>query len=293
MHIAFYAAVSGLADNGGTNTIIRTADALRERGHRVDIVAAVDRFTRVPHPECVRFMPPDAEVVCAVSYMDVLAMHKLTDGRGMRQYWWMRLWDNPTSPDMQTLAAMQPTIVNAGWMQARLLTLGVTSQCIPQGIDIDFWCEGWPSARQRRRIGAVVRSEARKNFGDALWLSTALPGFEFSFVKNHSPEEMREWYRTLDYFLAPASVEGLPNTPMEASLCGAAILCRHNDEAGCLDFADEQSALMYGSIDEVPAMLAADGDDAKAARVAESQRIIRERIGSRGQCAAALERVFS
>lgn len=282
MNICFYAGVSGLGNNGGTNTILQSAQALRDRGHRVDVVAAVDRFTRYEHPQVLCNIPRDADAVCAASYLDVKAMHNLTE---RPKFWWMRLWDS----GCDALAALQPTAVNSSWLAGQL-GFGVV---IPQGVDVDFWLGGLRKSGPVERVGAVVRQEGRKGLKDWLKISNTLAGFEVTTAGNMYPDEIRAWYKTLSYFVAPAYTEGLPNTPIEAALCGAAVVCRAEPSAGCLDFADDSNALLYTDIRDVPKMLRADTTERRAGRVDRLRRAVIDKVGTREKCAERLEAFFS
>jgi hypothetical protein len=290
MNVAFFAYISGLGNNGGSNTIVCTAHELRCLGHEVDIIATIDRYNRDPHPPIVGISDKKYDAICAVLWMDVKAMHKLFPLK--KKFWWMRAWNNkPPLSEQQILecARAQKTIVNASWMQRRLQLHGIKAELVHQGIDSDYWSAGYGQNREKI-IGACWRPETKKCFNEAQRLF--VPGYEKSFAHDKQPYEMRDWYNSLDYFLAPSECEGLPNTPLEAALCNAALICKRREEAGCGDFADDANALLYDDIKDVPGMIWNDTEERKIERIFKLRHSILEKIGDRETCAMNLERIF-
>ena len=285
MNIAFYAMVSGLGNNGGTNTIVRTANELIKMGHDVDILARVDYFNKVSHRPCIdRVDRVEYDAVIGVSYMDIQNMHKqFLLGYEEKKYWWMRLWDSERIgwTGVTQLAMMQPTFVNGEWMQKELENHGVKSKLLRQGVDSDYWVPD-ESKRIPLRVGSCYRPEPRKCQGDFRLLEGIWKAASFNSVRDLSPEDLRSWYQSLEYFLAPARLEGCPNTVLEAALCGCKVIARRQKEAGVAELLGDNACYLYDDIREVPEMVASREVDTARARFEIMG------IGTRKQCAEQL-----
>jgi len=273
MNIAFYAAKSGIGNNGGSRTILKSAQVLRERGHSACVVSLVDRFTYFRHMPVVDTIPDDTDVVIATSWMDVEPMHK--DWQGKRA-WWLRSWDTHRIPEekIYRLAAMQPMYVNAEFIQRRFSKAGINSHIVYQGLDFDLWSN---TERQKgRRIGTLRRKEPRYRYCDFEQLAIESKGcFEFTSISNS--DNMREWYQSLAFYLAPQTLGGLSNPPMEAAMCGALIACPGIEESGLDDYANSDTAIIYDNIENVPELL----ESADFGKVGRMQELIKNKIGSR------------
>ena len=67
MKLAFNSLNSGLANNGGSRTVILCAEMLEELGHRCDIIATSDRFTWLDHKRPVQYIPSDLDAILATA----------------------------------------------------------------------------------------------------------------------------------------------------------------------------------------------------------------------------------
>jgi hypothetical protein len=280
MRICFYAGVSGLGNNGGTNTVVRSAAVLREFGHDVSIVATIDRFTRVAHPPCYPEIPRNADVVIGTSYMDIKRMHEVCPN-GCRKFWWMRLWDSDriSEKEIRQLASAQHTIVNSTWMAEKLKECGLRYSVVHQGVDLEFWTPG-PTCFSPCNVGALIRREKWKRFGDVDALSELGVRVETPVFREGDPHTIRSWYRSLKYLFAPSEREGLANTPMEAALCGALPICRKEPSAGVGDYLDSGCAVLYRNLEEIPSLIA-NVERVRRVLVRQARVNIIDKIGSR------------
>lgn len=273
MNIVFYAASSGLGNNGGSRTILKSAQTLRDMGHTVDIVAGVDRFTYFDHPPAVGHIPAHTDVVIAVSWMDVESMHKDWPGPCA---WWLRNWDTHrlTEPEICRLAAVQPTCVNGEFIQRRFRRAGIESEVVYQGIDFDMWIA---TDRPRgRMVGTIQRGEQRYRYCDFERLAVISKGC-FGFDSVAKSDNMAEWYQSIDFYFAPQILGGLSNPPMEAAMCGALIVCPGIEESGLDDYANSETAIIYDNLEDVPELLKA----ADFGKVAKMQEVLKNKIGDR------------
>ena len=107
-------------------------------------------------------------------------------------------------------------------------------QYIPNGVDTDFFCPvektmnnplviGWAGNTDRAEKNYPIFKKICKKCGFVEWKKvTTLKST--SFRKMRSAKEMREFYRSLDYFLVISSYEGTPNPALEAASCGVPLI---------------------------------------------------------------------
>ena len=154
-------------------------------------------------------------------------------------------------------------------------------------------------------LGALYHSEARKRSGDIRRVFNVVhkaygAAVEFYFLSRHSQisegfppaqvlsnpteEAKRDMYRKIDIWFAPTDNEGLHVPPMEAGLCGAALVANELPSAGMVDYAKHgNTALCYGNIEAAEEFVAALVEDSVyRKRLASNLRQhIVEKIGNR------------
>ena len=87
MNIVFNSLNSGLANNGGSRTVILCAQALEELGHRCDIVATSDNFTWFDHKPVIQYIPRDTHIIIATACTTVKST---IEARAQAKAWYIR-----------------------------------------------------------------------------------------------------------------------------------------------------------------------------------------------------------
>lgn len=272
MKIAFNASVCGLANNGGSKTIFRSADVLRALGHEVNIVARVDHFTWFDHPACSIAIPSNVDVVVAVSASDV--NHTLSHSpKGAERVWWMRGWEKWIKGGDEFYFVSQAkkikVIVNSSWLKTELAQYDIHSQLCYSGLDIDFWQESKP---KYHIVGGVIneRHETKRNDIVKKYASVIID-------KPHNDYELRDKYSMCSVWLAPTELEGFHNVSAEAALCGSLIVCNRINSNGMGDWATDRTAERFSYEDEIKRILGSpDYDKANKAR-----SVLIDKIGNR------------
>ena len=138
MVITFNAYNCGLGNNGGSRTIIKSADALSMVGHDVNICARLDNFTWFQHKSVIKNIPTNSNAVVAVSACDVV--HSL-DNAPLNSCvaWWMRgweIWQTDGIDGFISLAKKVPVICNSSWMVNMLADYGINANLCFSGLDL-------------------------------------------------------------------------------------------------------------------------------------------------------------
>lgn len=294
MRIVFYAKGkrSGLSNNGGSRTILKSAEALHTLGHDVDVVAKHDSFTWFKHPEPKLKVGTNTDALIAVSARDVDTMCKKYPTAN--KFWWIRgieLWQFPEQ-ELIEKAKKVKCIVNASHMKTWLAKHGINSTLCYSGMD--NWYDGYNLRRKDRKI--VVGCLYNKNHKTKGWESfktladswgtkefryigfgNDMPDTSFlsCFIKQPTKIELEKLYNICDIWFSDTTLEGFHNVPAEAAMCGCLVMCNNAVHNGMSDYATEETAKIFH--DKVE-MLDQEFDFTK---VEKMKKLIKEKIGSR------------
>jgi len=311
MRIAFYCAHpywGGLNNNGGSRTILLSADILRAMGHTVDVVTMIDHFTWFDHPRPVQKIPHGTDVVVAVSISDLAHLVFSELAKDCLLTYWARpaeTWQMDKKLILNTLRAFTKrkgrVFVNSEWQEYYFNKHGIHSRIVYAGLDLDQWNENGRVAHDKTTIGFLVSVKKRKRFVD-LVLLVDLFGDKFNYIgygeKNDQDENTDDWikyhpqiqffvspnkftmlniYQSCDIWFAPTALEGFHNPPTEANLCGAMVVCSDARKAGVSDYANNETAVVYHD----PAELVETDFVRDNVKVKAMQELLRTKIGTR------------
>lgn len=306
MNITFYANgdKSYIGNNGGSRTILKSAEVLREIGHRCDVVSKKDTFTWSKHPPCIKDVSSDTDALIAVSARDVDKMCKKFPNHN--KYWWIRGIEKWQFQEKELVekAKKVKCIVNAMHVKNWLAEYGISSTLCYSGMDdwSDFkigrkkdgkttiGClynklhktKGWNSFKE------LANEWGRENFTyvafgndtpNAPWLNC--------LVKQPSRLELERLYNICDVWFSDSTLEGFHNVPAEAAMCGCLVMCNDKTHNGMGDYADEDTARIFHSKEE---MFEQSFDFSK---VEKMKALIAEKIGTREQNMKKLVEVCS
>lgn len=305
MNFCFNLQNCGLGNNGGSQTIILSNQTLIDLGHNSNLVTdgGASYFTWFKHRKPLNKFPEDTEVVIATGCTTVINTSKLNIPK---KYWWIRAHETWSLPEQKLLSLYNlknvTNLVNSNGLAKKIESLGCTEPChvIYQGIDFEIW-EDLNIRKENRkiRIGCLHTNQPRKNWPEfqklanllgqekyefvGIGSSPAKDSFLSSFTTNASKSQLKEIYSSCDIWFAPTKNEGLHNVPMEASLCGALIVCSDRSDNGMIhDYAfDNRSAFIYSNLDEAISIIETKKREENLHIIQESQKIITQDIGTR------------
>ena len=312
MKITFYAGhpyYGGLANNGGSATILKSVRALRQMGHDANVVTKVDRFSWFPHRKALSSIPKDTDVCIAVSSNDIKPMLTRMPKKA-KPFYWCRLLDYPAKIEKKKLirhASSVTTLVNSVNLHEWFNGHGVENTICYQGLDMFEW-EDQGLRVDAKTLGFLVSSKKRKNFAlverivKALGDEYAYVGYGASadqnkatkaFTKEHfrylntdmNHTQLCALYNVVGTWVVTSKKEGLHNPPMQAAMCGCAVVFPDIRSCGCFDHCvDGETAWMYdvGEIGSaVEAIRQADGS-----RNEQHKELIQAKIGTREEAMA-------
>ena len=288
MNICFYnnhPYWGGLANNGGSRTILKSCEALRKLGHHTCVVAPVDYFTWFKHDAPVKKIPKDTDLAIAVSISDIELMLDRLPDHVMAAYW-ARPFETWQMSEKKCLKAMRllddfggKVICNSQWQTDFLRKNDIEATTVYAGMDFDQWQPPHRRDSTSTTVGFLVHSHPRKRFKDTRkliklvsrtsanvqWvgfgdLSTInrkeLGGLRcdqsnFRFFESPSHDTLLKIYQQCHYFFAPTEFEGFHNPPAEAALCGCGIICMDHPRNGCMDYCNIRST----SVERVASLL--------------------------------------
>lgn len=308
----------GLANNGGSLSIVHAVKVLKKMGHDAFVVTKSDRLTWIKHDKTLAQIPADTDVCIAVSASAVKPMLKKKPGKA-KACWWVRGLETWQMPEKKIIerARKVKLLSNSEYLQKYFAAYDIDSTIIYQGIDIDKWKIGLNNSclDEKPTIGFYITNRKSKRFSDALKimryfgddcryvgygskeqvhdeLKKVLRQYNVSFILSPIHDEKLKIYNAADIWVCTSELEGLHNVGMEAALCGCLLICNGNLQSGTSDYAiDNQTAMVYAPNDWMHAAMLINSP--KYSLIFACQDLIKEKIGTREQNMKKLIEVIS
>jgi len=254
MKLAFNTVNSGLANGGGSRTVILCSQTLEKLGHRCDIIGVDDRFTWFEHKPAIPYFPSDLDVIIATACTTVESTLR---SNVPVKAWYIRgheIWVYSEKQLINLYRSGLINIVNSKGLKQLLSTYGVDSTVIYPGID-SFWEDRNLRPKNKIRIGCLYQKKPTKRWEDFVKLAKILgmrtDEFLTEFKCSPSIDELIDFYSSCHIFFAPTILEGLFNPSIEAALCGCLIVCGDESLGGMIyDYAfPNNTAMVYEARD--------------------------------------------
>lgn len=295
MKICFYASgrKSGLANNGGSKTILRSVETLCKLGHEAYIVAKYDQFSWFKHPKVDTSIRQGTDAIIAVSARDVA--NAVSASQGIPTYWWMRGLERWQFPEDELIrrAKLVKVITNATHLSKWLAYYDVHSSVCYAGLDLDMWNDD--CSAPRRCVGCLshkVHKTKRYDLCQEIIKRTPEIFWEVLNKKPHidlDDNRLKWLYNSCKIWLATTELEGFHNVPAEAALCGCLVVCNKHMHNGMSDYADDETAMRYSTIEEAIECI----KNPDYSKVSKMQAHLKETIGDREKNMKRLVRLIS
>lgn len=264
MRIIFDFRNVGCGNNGGTSTIVKSANVLKKLGHEIFLIDSGPlKYTwsevLVPHIIVKQEKDiPDSDVIIATGYNSVIPTVQSPKRCG-RKYHWIRGWETWQYSEQVILQKVlsQPTIkiVNSICLQEKLQEYNVPSTIVYPGYDLN---ELYPMNIRDRdiivlgglyNIGKTTKrtdwifqafKRSKTIYKDIeLWMFGNDKNVSISLCKYLSQPDSKEknrFYNHIDIWIAPSCQEGLHLPPAEAMLTGCPVVCTDAPLSGMKDY---------------------------------------------------------
>ncbi len=266
MRIIFNLIGCGTGPNGGSQTIILSANTLSRLGHEVYIIdSGRSRYTWdvIEVPYVIVRKPndmPDADVVIATGYKTFNNTVELPKRCGMKFSWiraWETWWMTEEKIIEKVLKAPLTHLVNSICLRDKLKSHGFNSDIIRPGNDFRLFNPPKKRTSSKTIIGGLYHKQQnnRKRSDWAIEVAKSLhkenlitelrmmgacspPKINIPFKYWRSPDHRNKelFYQSCDIWLAPTSSEGLHIVPQEAMLTGCPVIGSSAQLSGMQDY---------------------------------------------------------
>jgi len=279
-----------LGPNGGSKTIIKSAETLNQLGHGSIIWSPINNY--IWHkPNVVIETTRDANLFNAVdcivnvSVWDVQSTIDFSCNKCNNKVWYLRGWEAWVKGEQYLIDQIKKfvnaggrMICNSSWLINQLKEkCNVESVLCWSGLDLDFWR---PHTELRYDIGFMKykRHETKRNdLMENIAGLRKVKSFEVNIKSNLDDYKLRCVYSDCKMWFCPTENEGFHNVGAEANLCGCLIFCNRMQSNGMSDYATEETAERFSDWDELLKKLSKPDFD----KIPKMQKLLKEKIGSR------------
>lgn len=270
MNIIFNIMGGGIENNGGSDTIVRSANTLTELGHEVTIIdTEAPRYTWGPikarhvviHCDNNWKYVGNTDVIVATGFGTVRKMLHLPI-RYKAMFHWIRGWETWHYPEayIKSIVLNYPTIklVNSTQLQNKLASCGLRSQIVIPGYDLDkfsvldvrdnneqiilggLYSEGKKRSGKRTEWIIKTAKQLKKKHNVKLWMYGLHENPHIDIIDryftNPTDRQKNEIYNYINIWLAPTELEGLHRPPAEAMLTKCPVVGTNAELSGLSDY---------------------------------------------------------
>jgi glycosyltransferase involved in cell wall biosynthesis len=258
----------GLANNGGSDTIVRSANTLVDMGHEVSIIDNIpNRYTwgelKAEH-RIIRGKDdiPKSDTVIHTGFKTVKRFGWFIY-HYPKQFHWIRGWETWTYPEEYIVNDIleHPVvhIVNSIQLKRKLKKHGFKSHLVRPGYDFDMdrdivreeassytvlggLYSGKENKRATKRIDWIFKTveKLKQDFKIDLWMFGIDEDPNNKLIRNYAKEPnavLKDFiFNAVDIWLAPTELEGLHRPPVEAMLTECPVVGTNAELSGMADY---------------------------------------------------------
>lgn len=268
MKVIFDLRKTGLGNNGGSLTLVNSANVLCELGHTAIIIDSMkNQYTWGPLNAAHMIIKndaqiPDADAIISTGYKSVASTVSAPDRCGLKMHW-IRGWETWKfdENDIVEKILKQPTIklVNGIQLLNKIKNLGFDAHLVRPGYDLEhFYPTG---ARDRTKyviIGGLYHNNDKATRKRTDWIYTIVKEMKLKYnniklwmfgpesdpknplidkyVKSPDTKDKNDFYNSVHIWLAPTMLEGLHMPPAEAMLTECFVIGNNSELSGMADY---------------------------------------------------------
>jgi len=251
----------GLGNNGGSKTLIKSANTLQDLGHDVIVIDTGKNCNtwdklKVKHLKIRRNKNiPDAHFIIGTGFKSWKSTVSLPDRCGKKMIW-MRGLETWNASEKQVMNILNnkdiQIIVNSICLQTQLMKYNISSKIIRPGHDFN---EIYPLKKRKDNkviIGGLFNQGSKRAGKRTSWIFKAVNSLNLKlyafgsdgvpqmscdkYIRNPSIKEKNKLYNSIDIWLAPTELEGLHIAPAEAMLTEATVVGTNAPMSGMQDY---------------------------------------------------------
>jgi len=265
MKIVFNLMNCGLGNNGGSLTLIKSANTLQELGHEVYIIDSMEnQYTwgelKVPHIIIKeRKNIPNSDIILATGYNTWKHTLNLPNRCG-KKYVWVRGWEIWNSSEKNIVSILSDKriikLVNSICLKNKLLSYKIQSYIIRPGNEFEDLYPMDMRNDDKIILGGLYHTRHMTKRSDwviktAKILKQKHKNIElYMFGTNKDPKnvvidkylsqpdiiEKNEFFNKINIFLTPSTLEGLHIVPQEAMMTGCPVVATNAEMSGTQDY---------------------------------------------------------
>lgn len=266
MRIIFDVRNTGLGNNGGSLTIVQSANTLQRLGHDVCIIGDSSNQYKWTKLETEYYIVrketdiPSADIIIATGYRSVAKTVQAPKRCGIKVHW-IRGWETWLEDEEWIVKNILHTptvkVVNSIGLQKKLQSYDISSVIIYPGYDLDKF---FPQKTQKTKtfiIGGlytkgkhentkrtkwvldVYRRLSRKHSVIKLWMfgtSKQSDSLVSHYLYQPNIQQKNWFYNHVDVWLSPSILEGLHMPPAEAMITQCTVVGVDSPLAGTQDY---------------------------------------------------------
>ena len=138
-------------------------------------------------------------------------------------------------------------ITNSEWLSTFLREHSIKNHLVYPGLDFDdFYIT---QTDRPNVIGGLFHKKHKTKRHDDIIALARNENYELMLlnrdVVHPSTSDLREFYNNIKIWISTSELEGLHNCPMEAALCGCALVCTDHKNGGVSDYATGETSCIY------------------------------------------------
>ena len=263
MKIIFDVRNVGLGNNGGSSTLIKSANVLSELGHTIYFVDSMkNQHTWEQLNDSVEHLInvlPEADFIIATGYKSINPTVNAPASCGIKCHW-IRGYETWVMPENMIIDYVfkAPTIkfVNGIGLQKKLNSYNIDSYIVRPGYDLNIY---YPKTRmvvdhivlgglynqkhfKIKRVAWVYNTYQHlknKGYNVKLHMFGVDKTLNFKpdyYISNPNEIEKNVFYNNIDIWLSPSMQEGLHIPPAEAMMTGVPVVSTNAELAGTEDY---------------------------------------------------------
>lgn len=265
MKISFNLTNTGLGNQGGSLTLVKSGNALVDLGHEVYFVDSMKNqhtwtLLKAKHLICKNTNQiPDADVIISTGFKSVGHTAKLPKEKGLKMSW-IRGWETWVYPENvivnKILKAPTIKVVNSICLKNKLNSFGVKSKIIRPGNDFDILFPLNTRGKKDLVVGGLYHTKHKTKRSEWVIKAAQILKNKYKNLKLHmfgtnpnvfdptidkyisqpTLEQKNKFFNKIDVFLSPTNLEGLHIVPQEAMMTECCVVTTNAPMSGTQDY---------------------------------------------------------